>query len=147
MECKGLILSACLASLFACTSSPDTSSPDISQPANKMVKEEQYFKNFGLANCIAASFQIETLTEDLSRTANGYIQRGNMSTEAYDALRRLSAVWQKKDYPSQYGGQVKSAKCMDFYHSDDLHQLYLQHTPCQSIENWWGKADYNKNCR
>lgn len=69
-----------------------------------------------------------------------------MSPEAYDELRALNTVWQKKNYPSKHGGQVKSARCMDFYHSDDLHNLYLKHTPCQSKKNWWDEEDYNKSC-
>ncbi len=117
-----------------------------SQPA-KMAKEEVHFKNFGLATCLASSFKIEELTEDLSKAGNGYIQRGNMSTDAYGELRLMAKSWQEKDYPSKHGGQVRSAKCIDLYNSEELHQLYLKHTPCKSIKNWWDKEDYIKNCK
>ncbi|MBX2846994.1 MAG: hypothetical protein KTR16_01640 [Acidiferrobacterales bacterium] len=82
----------------------------------------------------------------LAKQPNGYIQRSNMSPEAYDELRSRNKLWQKKSYPSKHGGQVKSARCMDFYRSDELHNLYLKHTPCDSKENWWDNQDYKKIC-
>jgi len=140
MDLRRLVLALILASLLGCGN----------QPANKMakmVKEETYFKNFGLAVCLSSSFKIDELTDDLSKAGNGYSQRGNVSPDAYDEIRRLAKVWQAKDYPSKHGGQVKSAKCIDFYHSDDLHQLYLKYTPCQSTKGWWSKEDYIESCR
>ena len=136
MDTKKLTLTLLLFSLTACGSQP-----------TKMVKEELYFKNFGIAVCFASSFKIDELTEDLSKAGNGYIQRGNVSLDAYDKLRGLAKLWQKKDYPSKQGGQVKSAKCIDFYNSDDLHQLYLKYTPCKSKKGWWDKDDYIKSCK
>ncbi len=115
--------------------------------ATKPVKEELYFKNFGLAICFASSFDSEELAKDTNKAVNGYIQRGNMSLDVYDELRDLVKVWQNKDYQSKDGGQVNSAKCIDLYNSDDLHQLYLKHTPCKSLDNWWDKKDYKESCK
>lgn len=136
MDIKRLVIILLFFSLAACGNQPI-----------KMPNEEVYFKNFGLAVCLSSSFQIKELTDDLSKAGNGYVQRGNMAPEAYDELRTLNKLWQQKDYPSKHGGQVKSARCMDFYRSDDLHELYLKHTPCQSKKNWWDKKDYEKSCR
>lgn len=109
-------------------------------------KEKLNFKNYALAVCLGSAFKSDETTSDFNKSANGYMERGNMSLEAYEELRDLVDKWLVKNYPSKHGGQVNSAKCFDLYHSSELTKIFNQYDPCHSKENWISEEDYKESC-
>lgn len=93
------------------------------------VTEDVLLKNYALAVCLGGAFEAEAAKKDLNKAASGYMERGSAPIEAYEQVRQLANVWLAKDYPSKHGGQVNSAKCIDFFQSTELHELVEQHNP------------------
>ena len=135
MDLKRLIPIAVMIFAAACSPTPI-----------KKQQEKSYFSNFALAICLGSAFDDDSVKSDFNKAANGYMERGNMPIEAINEMRGLVDSWLKKDYPSKHGGQVNSAKCFDFYHSEELAQLFKKYDPCKSEKGWLSKEDFNKAC-
>lgn len=88
--------------------------------------EDALLKNYALAVCLGGAFETEATKQDLNKAANGYMERGNAPIDAYEQVRKLASVWLAKDYRSKHGGQIDSAKCIDFFQSAELHELLEQ---------------------
>lgn len=56
------------------------------------------------------------------------MERGDFPLEAYEEVRETANEWLQKDYPSKRGGQVNSAKCIDFYLSEELETILDRYT-------------------
>lgn len=104
------------------------------------------FLNYAYAICIGSAFDVDVVREDANRSANGYMQQGNISLEAYQALRSKVDSWLAKEYPSQSGGSLQIMKCNDFFNSGDIQKIYIEHDPCKSSEGWLDVADFNRQC-
>ena len=113
---------------------------DLCQPAQRL-----YYSQ--LSRQFLCRLLIRFPQRDFNKSANGYMQRGNMPIEAFEALRSSVDTWLSKDYPSKNGGQVNSAKCFDFYSSEDLAKLFTKYNPCASKASWLDKEEYEKQCR
>lgn len=87
-------------------------------------EEGSLLKNYGLAVCLGAAFESDELGRDVNKSANGYMERGSLPLEAYEAVREAANEWLQRDYPSKHGGQVKSAACIDFYNSAELEAIF-----------------------
>lgn len=97
-------------------------------PAKKK-NEEILFYNYGLAVCLGAAFEDKIVKSDFNKSANGYMERGNMPIEAYEELRAAANRWLEKSYASKHGGQINSAKCIDFQRSQEISELFKRHRP------------------
>lgn len=86
--------------------------------------ESDLLKNYGLAVCLGAAFESDELRSDVNKAAVGYMERGELPLEAYEDVRETANKWLQKDYSSKHGGQVNSAKCIDFYLSEDLEAVF-----------------------
>jgi hypothetical protein len=95
-------------------------------PANKS-NEEILFYNYGLAVCLGAAFEDKIVKSDFNKSANGYMERGDMPIEAYEELRAAAKRWLEKSYASKHGGQVNSAKCIDFQRSQEISELFKKY--------------------
>ncbi len=103
-----------------------------SNSAGQITKEKIGFENYAILSCIGMTFdQSESLVNDVNSALNGYMQKGHMPLEAYEELRELAKVWMNKDYPRKSGGQVHSAKCMDFFRSEEFQSIYNKYDPCE----------------
>ncbi|MGH1440905.1 MAG: hypothetical protein ACRBBR_12380 [Cellvibrionaceae bacterium] len=99
----------------------------------QITKEKIDFESYAILSCIGMTFdQSENLVDDVNSALNGYMQKGHMPLEAYEELRELAKVWMNKDYPRKSGGQVHSAKCMDFFRSEEFQSIYNKYDPCKS---------------
>lgn len=134
MDLKKLVLCACFSQLAACSA------------AHLGQQESRYYSNYALAVCLGSAFDDESVKSDFNKAANGYMERGNMPIEAFEELRLVVDAWLAKDYPSKHGGQVNSAKCIDFYNSDELGELFKKYNPCLSKEGWLSEQDFSKSC-
>lgn len=108
--------------------------------------EYENFKNFAMAICVGSAFSDEAVKSDFNKSANGFMERGNMPLEAYGDLRALVNKWLNKNYPSKHGGQVSSAKCFDLVNSQELVQLYGKYDPCDSKAGWLSQENFEKSC-
>ena len=115
-------------------------------PAHQRTPEENLFTDLALAMCMGSAFENEAVKDDFNKSANGYIQRGNLPIEALDEIRNLINTWLLKDYSSKHGGQVQSAKCLDLRHSSELAEIYKKHDPCKSRGNWLDPSEYKTQC-
>ena len=113
------------------------------------VKEEKYFKNYAFSACLSNLFEGDQYSSDISHALEGYLQRGNMPLYAYEEAATLAKQWRNKKYKTKDGEEVKIPKCLTMYHSDELHELYLKHTPCKSSskEYWFSQQEFTKSCR
>ncbi len=127
-----LILTFCL---LSCATSPTSKS-----------NEEALFYNYSLAVCLGSAFEDKIVKSDFNKSANGYMERGNMPIEAYEELRASANRWLEKDYPSKNGGQVNSSKCFDFYKSKELFDIFKKYDPCKSKDNWLDPNQYTQQC-
>ncbi len=93
----------------------------------KKTNEEILFYNYGLAVCLGAAFEDKIVKSDFNKSANGYMERGDMPIEAYEELRAAANRWLEKSYASKHGGQVNSAKCIDFQRSQEISELFAKY--------------------
>ena len=119
MDTKRLTIPLILTSfLLSCATSPA-----------KKSNEEVLFYNYSLAVCLGSAFEDIIVKSDFNKSANGYMERGNMPIESYEELRASVNRWLEKDYPSKNGGQVNSAKCFDFNKSKELIDVFKRYDP------------------
>lgn len=111
MDIKRLTLLAVIASLASCST--------IERPVEHQ-EGSSLLQKYGLAVCLGAAFESPELRSDVNKAAVGYMERGDFPLEAYEEVREIANEWLQKDYPSKRGGQVNTAKCIDFYLSEDL---------------------------
>ncbi|MGN0920192.1 MAG: T6SS amidase immunity protein Tai4 family protein [Cellvibrio sp.] len=114
------------------------------QPEN--TKEFENFRNYALGVCLGAAFPGSEVASDVNKALNGYLDRGNMSLEAYDEIRVFTQVWLAKDYSSKSGTQIQSMKCFDFSASDDVVSIYKKYDPCKSKQAWLDGACFVEAC-
>ncbi len=136
MDVKRLVLLSLFVLISACTTS-----------AGIVNQERLYFSNYALAICLGSSFKAEDVKADFNKSANGYMERGNIPIEAFEELRGLVDTWLEKNYPSKHGGQINSAKCFDLYHSSELTSLFEKYDPCGTKDSWLSSDDYEKSCK
>lgn len=117
-----------------------------SQNNFKNTSEENNFLNYALSICLGSAFENEITKSDFNKSANGFMERGNMPLEAYEELRTLVDIWLQKNYPSKHGGQVNSAKCIDFYVSNDVQLVFGKYNPCKSKGSWLNEEDFSRSC-
>lgn len=112
------------------------------------VKESQYFKNYALAICLGGSFNETHFNIDISKSLNGYIDKGSLGLEDYEEIRTFVKHWKDTTKTeSKEGGQIIFIKCMNMYHSNDLDQLYKKLTPYSTLaKEWYIPENYYKNC-
>lgn len=84
---------------------------------------EQYIKNYALSVCLAKGYDSKDVKEDASAAARGYLEFGDYSLEAHTAVNNLADNFLAKKYSSQSGASMILAKCIDFYHSEELNKL------------------------
>ena len=135
MDVKRLGLIIAVLQVVACASAPKVDN-----------EEKNNFRNYALSVCVGAAFADDQVKADFNKSANGYMERGHMPIEAYEELRGAVQTWLQKDYPSKHGGQVNSAKCIDFYQSLQVAELFDKYDPCKSSESWLSEDDYKSSC-
>ena len=108
--------------------------------------EEINFKKYAYAICIGSAFEADEVKSDASRSANGYMEYGNISLDAYQELRERVDYWLDKPYLSKSGGSLQIMKCNDFYHSDEISNIYMKHDPCRSSDGWLDLDEYKTQC-
>ncbi|CAO95668.1 T6SS amidase immunity protein Tai4 family protein [Erwinia tasmaniensis] len=86
----------------------------------------QYLKNYALSTCISQGYQSKEVKEDAAAAARGYLEFGDYSLAAHTAVRNLGKAFLAKEYTSQSGQPMTLAKCIDFYHSEQLDKLVKQ---------------------
>lgn len=93
---------------------------------------EQYLKNYALSTCIAQGYQSKEVIDDAAAAARGYLEFGDYSLAAHTAVRKSGLQFLNKNYASQSGQPMILAKCIDFYHSQQLDSL---------VKSFKGKQD------
>lgn len=136
MEIKKLIFILTILNLYGCTT-------NVNRPANF---ETINFYNYAQSICIGSAFNIKEVKEDANRAANGYMESGNISLNAYQELRDRVDVWLAKKYISKTGKSLQIMKCNDFYHSGEIQGIYQKYDPCKTTDGWLDITDYNKQC-
>ncbi len=136
MEIRRLITIAMISTLIGCTANK----------GNTKNLENINFYNYAYSICIGSSFNANEVKEDANRSANGYMEHGNISLDAYQELRNRVDVWLAKDYMSKSGGSLQIMKCNDFYNSGEVQEIYHKYDPCKSSEGWLDVADFNRQC-
>ncbi len=122
MVVKKLVLLLLVIKLVSCSS-----------PTQKMFSaEERNFYNFAYTICVGSAFEDLAVKGDAGRSANGYIQFGNIELDAYQELRERVNFWLAKEYKSKQGGSLQLMKCNDFYHSGEIQEIYLRYDPCKN---------------
>lgn len=135
MDIKRLIPTACFLLMQGCTSAQNQENMELTN-----------FRSYALATCLGAAFKDPAVQSDFNKAANGFMERGHMSLEAYEELRAVNLTWLEKDYPSKHGGQVNSAKCFDLFKSPEVLNLYNKHDPCLLVNEWLDPNEFKEAC-
>lgn len=98
----------------------------LSAEAGNKYSPQANLKNYALSTCIAQGYQSREVKEDAAAAARGYLEFGDYSLAAHTAVRELSKVFLARQYGSQSGEPMTLAKCIDFYHSQQLDKLVKQ---------------------
>ncbi|MCP3849935.1 MAG: hypothetical protein GY694_06820 [Gammaproteobacteria bacterium] len=61
------------------------------------------FHKYAYAICVGSAFKNDETKEDANRIANGHMEHGNISLEAYQELRTHIDIWLAKKYDSKSG--------------------------------------------
>ncbi len=122
MDTKRLILVLIILALLGC-------SPQAIKTNNL---ENINFNNYAYAICIGSAFDTSEVKEDANRSANGHMEHGNISLDAYQELRDRVDIWLAKNYVSKSGKSLQIMKCNDFYNSGEIQKIYHQYDPCKS---------------
>ncbi|KGT95213.1 type VI secretion protein [Erwinia typographi] len=93
---------------------------------------EQYLKNYALSTCVSDGYSSKEVKNDAAAAARGYVEFGDYSLSAHTAVRTLGRKFLSEKYTSQYGESMILAKCIDFYHSNELDEL---------VKKFQGKED------
>ncbi|WP_428978774.1 T6SS amidase immunity protein Tai4 family protein [Brenneria tiliae] len=93
---------------------------------------EEYLKNYALSTCLAQGYHSKEVKNDAAAVASGYLEFGDYSLEAHTATRNLAKIFLAKQYGSQSGEPMITAKCIDLYHSKELRDL---------VKKFKGKTD------
>jgi len=109
--------------------------------------ENELFHNFAYSICIGSAFDTQEVKSDANRSANAYIQFGNISIEAYEEIRNKVDSWLKKEYKSKSGKSLQVMKCIDFINSGEVEKVFSKYDPCKNKENWLDAEEYDKRCR
>ncbi|CCG88431.1 T6SS amidase immunity protein Tai4 family protein [Erwinia piriflorinigrans] len=80
-------------------------------------------KKYALSTCLSQGYQSKEIKEDAAAAARGYLEFGDYSLAAHTAVSKLGKVFLAKQYGSQSGAPMTLAKCIDFYHSQQLDNL------------------------
>lgn len=94
-----------------------------SAEAGNKYSPQANLKNYALSTCIAQGYQSREVKDDAAAAARGYLEFGDYSWAAYTAARELGKTFLAKRYGSQSGEPMTLAKCIDFYHSQQLDNL------------------------
>lgn len=93
----------------------------------KSNETEMLFKNYALSSCISYGFDEASAKEAASAAARGYFELGDLPVEAHSEAAMLSKEFLKQEYKSKHNANLSLMKCIDFYQSQELHNIYLQH--------------------
>lgn len=137
METKRLTLVLITLVLFGCSAHVNTTRN----------MESINFNNYAYAICVGSAFNIKEVKEDANRSANGHMEHGNISLDAYQELRKRVDIWLAKDYVSKSGKSLQIMKCNDFYNSGEIQKIYHKYDPCKSSEGWLDLTDFNRQCK
>ena len=91
--------------------------------AQQPYSAEQYLRNYALSTCIAQGYSSKEVKDDAAAAAPGYLEFGDYALAAHKAVRNAGQAFLQKKYPSQSGEPMTLAKCIDFYHSQELDKL------------------------
>lgn len=97
--------------------------------STKDYNEEQLFRNFAYAACVARAYKSKEVTTDANRAASGYLEFGQIPLDAYQEIQNRIDIWLAKKYISKSGKSLQLMKCIDFYHSGDIQKIYKKYTP------------------
>ncbi|MDZ4264079.1 MAG: T6SS amidase immunity protein Tai4 family protein [Pseudomonadota bacterium] len=104
------------------------------------------FFNYAYSICIGSAFNPDEVKEDANRSANAYMEQGNISLDAYQELRDRIDIWLAKKYLGKNGEPLQIMKCNDFYNSGEVQDIYDKYDPCKSSEGWLDIDDFNMRC-
>jgi hypothetical protein len=136
MGIKKIIIAVMVFNIISCATG-------IKNPRNL---ENINFYNYANAICIGSAFNDNEIKKDANRSANGYMEHGNISLDAYQELRGRVDVWLAKDYKSKSGGTLQIMKCNDFYNSGEVQEIFQKYNPCKSSDSWLDSEDFDKQC-
>lgn len=136
MGIKKLIVAVVIFNIIGCAT-------NINNPRSL---ENINFYNYANTICMGSAFTDNEIKGDANRSANGYMEHGNISLDAYQELRDRVDIWLIKDYMSKSGGSLQIMKCNDFYNSGDIQEIYQKYNPCRSSDSWLDSADFEKQC-
>jgi hypothetical protein len=91
--------------------------------ARREYSPDEYLKNFALSTCIADGYKSDEVAKDSRAAAGGYLELGRLPIEAYEAAASLGKQFLTREYQSASGEKLTLMKCIDFFHSKELHQL------------------------
>lgn len=137
MDTKRLTLVFIILILFGCSNQVKTTKN----------LESINFNNYAYTICVGSAFNIMEVKEDANRTANGHMEHGNISLDAYQELRERVDFWLAKDYISKKGKSLQIMKCNDFYNSGEIQEIYRKYDPCASSEGWLDITDFKRQCK
>lgn len=105
------------------------------------------FHKFAYSICIGSAFKSNDVKEDANRSANGYMEHGNISLNSYEELRLRIENWLAKQYQSKSGKSLQIMKCNDFLYSGEIQEIYKKYDPCISKDRWLDEEDFIKQCK
>ncbi|WP_168386362.1 T6SS amidase immunity protein Tai4 family protein [Erwinia amylovora] len=91
--------------------------------AGNKYSPEANLKNYALSTCLSQGYQSKEIKEDAAAAARGYLEFGDYSLAAHTAVSNLGKTFLAQRYGSQSGEAMTLAKCIDFYHSQQLDKL------------------------
>lgn len=112
----------------------------------KNASELTLFKNYALSSCVASNYQKSSIYQDAIDSLNGNREYASISLDAYYELNESINKWSEKKYVSKKGNVSEFFMCIDFQNSVDVLDIFKKYNPCNIIENWSSKAEYELRC-
>jgi hypothetical protein len=92
-------------------------------PRTSHYSQKDLLKNWALSTCLAIVATDPALRADAAATAGAYLEFGRQAPEAYAALRELAEIYAARRYSGSVEGRLDTMKCIDLFHSRELHSL------------------------
>ncbi len=96
---------------------------EISGYSRSMTQEysqQTLLKNWAFSVCLASVSKNQEAIDDANATASAYLEFGKQPIEAYQALKKLSEQYAKRQYAGSIKSEFNTMKCIDLFHSKEL---------------------------
>ncbi|WP_025502395.1 T6SS amidase immunity protein Tai4 family protein [Vibrio parahaemolyticus] len=88
--------------------------------------DEQLFKNFALASCIATYYKGSDVAKDAITAMQGYREFSELPLESFFEVSYLLEKDDMASYKSKNGSIIELAYCVDFSNSASVKKLYTK---------------------